>query len=131
MSVDASGMDLHHRDSHGASIGGLMRDEHASWLRCFRGEIRRTLFWNLRCTPFSIAWSVHGIWDEFTLGNGGDMEAVYKNSENGLLQFFKREMGFSPPRIFPRRISASEVLSLSLSLSLSIYLCISSKYLLE
>ncbi|KAK6141948.1 hypothetical protein DH2020_024298 [Rehmannia glutinosa] len=37
------------------------------------------------------------------------MEGVFKNSENGLLEFFKREMGFCSPRIFSRRVSSSEV----------------------
>ncbi|KAI3461472.1 hypothetical protein Pfo_018135 [Paulownia fortunei] len=31
------------------------------------------------------------------------MDGLYRNSENGLLEFFKREMGLSPPRIFSRR----------------------------
>ncbi|KAK4440786.1 DDB1- and CUL4-associated factor 8 [Sesamum alatum] len=38
------------------------------------------------------------------------MEEVFKNSDNGLLEFFKREMGFCSPRIFSRRMSASETL---------------------
>ncbi|KAK6163259.1 hypothetical protein DH2020_000123 [Rehmannia glutinosa] len=38
------------------------------------------------------------------------MEGVFKNSENGLLEFFKREMSFCSPRIFSRRVSASETL---------------------
>ncbi|KAL0436486.1 UNVERIFIED_CONTAM: DDB1- and CUL4-associated factor 8 [Sesamum radiatum] len=40
------------------------------------------------------------------------MEGVFKNSDNGLLEFFKREVGFCSPRIFSRRMSASEVLLL-------------------
>ncbi|PIN01405.1 WD40 repeat protein [Handroanthus impetiginosus] len=38
------------------------------------------------------------------------MEGVNKNSENGLLDFFKREMGFCPPRTFSRRVSASQAM---------------------
>ncbi|XP_075513965.1 uncharacterized protein LOC142549088 isoform X1 [Primulina tabacum] len=38
------------------------------------------------------------------------MAGVYKNSENGLLEFFKRELSIFPPRVFPRRISASQTL---------------------
>ncbi|KAL3653088.1 hypothetical protein CASFOL_002769 [Castilleja foliolosa] len=38
------------------------------------------------------------------------MEGFLKNSENGLLDFFKREMGFYSPRIYSRRASASEAL---------------------
>lgn len=57
--------------------------------------------------------------------NSGDMEGVLKNSENGLVLFFNREMGFCPPRIFSRRISASEVLLLSpSSMCFSLYLFI-------
>ncbi|GFP94841.1 ddb1- and cul4-associated factor 8 [Phtheirospermum japonicum] len=38
------------------------------------------------------------------------MEGFLKNSENGLLDFFKRELGFYSPRIYSRRVSASEAL---------------------
>ncbi|KZV35132.1 hypothetical protein F511_06838 [Dorcoceras hygrometricum] len=38
------------------------------------------------------------------------MVGVYKNSENGLLEFFKRELSVYHPRVFPRRISASQTL---------------------
>ncbi|KAL3850747.1 hypothetical protein ACJIZ3_012629 [Penstemon smallii] len=37
-----------------------------------------------------------------------DCLGMGKNYENGLLQFFNRETGLSPPRIFSRRISASQ-----------------------
>ncbi|CAA3011576.1 DDB1- and CUL4-associated factor 8 [Olea europaea var. sylvestris] len=38
------------------------------------------------------------------------MEKPYKNSGNGLIEFFKRELGFSPPSTFSSRISASQSL---------------------
>ncbi|KAL6566674.1 hypothetical protein OROMI_015078 [Orobanche minor] len=38
------------------------------------------------------------------------MEGHLKNSENRLLDFFKREIGFCSPRIYSRRISASETM---------------------
>ncbi|KAL2486626.1 Transducin/WD40 repeat-like superfamily protein [Abeliophyllum distichum] len=38
------------------------------------------------------------------------MENLDKNSENRLIEFFKRELGFSPPTTFSRRISASQTL---------------------
>ncbi|KAL7115674.1 hypothetical protein ACP275_04G196800 [Erythranthe tilingii] len=38
------------------------------------------------------------------------MEGAFKNSDNGVVEFFKREMGFSAPRVFSRRISASQTM---------------------
>ncbi|KAL8516111.1 hypothetical protein ACS0TY_014694 [Phlomoides rotata] len=38
------------------------------------------------------------------------MEKLHRNSKNGLLEFYKREMGFSSPRIFSHRVSASQAL---------------------
>ncbi|XP_073269872.1 uncharacterized protein [Primulina huaijiensis] len=38
------------------------------------------------------------------------MVGVYKNSESGLPEFFKRELSIFPPRVFRRRISASQTL---------------------
>ncbi|CAA0811953.1 Transducin/WD40 repeat-like superfamily protein [Striga hermonthica] len=38
------------------------------------------------------------------------MGDILKNSENRLLDFFRREMGFCSPRIYSRRVSASETL---------------------
>lgn len=37
------------------------------------------------------------------------MDRLYKVSGNGFMEFYKRELGFSPPRTFSRHISASEV----------------------
>lgn len=36
------------------------------------------------------------------------MERLFKSSEDGFLEFYKREMGFSSPSIFTRHISASQ-----------------------
>ncbi|XP_057479766.1 uncharacterized protein LOC130767038 [Actinidia eriantha] len=38
------------------------------------------------------------------------METIYKGSELGIIEIFRRESGFSQPRTFARRISASEAI---------------------
>lgn len=49
------------------------------------------------------------------------MERVYRNSDNWLSELHKREVALFPPRIYPRRLSASQVLTLD---HLYEYVCI-------